>query len=707
MLLAGGVWLSLAAYVVVFLPGLLPWLRVVSHAAPVGYLGNRGDEDLVPWILGWVAHALATQPLHLFDVPINYPAPGQLAGIEHFLSTQVLFGPLFWLTGNAVFAASLVTMLTYPLGALAMERLLVALECARPVAWVGGLLFATGPLQVPGNLLMLKCPTLYLPLVSLMLVRLRARPAADRAAALALALGMALLSSYYMAVLVLMTAAVWIVFDLVGPADGTDRPRFLLSVLGASFAALIVFIAVSVPYLVRPEALGGMLAAEPALVQTFGNALFSQMAINTTGWMLLTLAAAGVFALGDRAASTRRLAAIGLTLTLLAQLLMAGPRLELGPWSIPGPFAVLRATPARFFRYPFRFVAVLGFGLALLASGGLEVLWRRLGRTWGGIGLAAVAATVVVTRIAHLSGSEFEEFPGQSNPIYERVGEVAHARDPGPLLELPLVPPAWDKFGGKGTEVDAMLGSLRNGLPLVTGYTAYTPPHRELVLRNIQRLPQAQALADIVDMSHARWVLLRPADEWTAPNVRVALLGLDGLTHALELDGWDLLRIERTPQHPEWFAAIAAGGQPGRSVLGTPLAPIAEAAARGVVEGVVPPAMIAGRPVPFRLRIRNLGSTTWPSVLPPGANSSHAVRLRVSWWLASVRHELAAATAIDGMPIFHDLSPGESYEQMVWVAVPKTPRLYDFEIAVEQVDGARFAQPGNQPLHGRVTVVPP
>jgi hypothetical protein len=209
-------------------------------------------------------------------------------------------------------------------------------------------------------------------------------------------------------------------------------------------------------------------------------------------------------------------------------------------------------------------------------------------------------------------------------------------------------------------------------------------------------------------MTHARWVLLRPPDEWTTLTVRDALLGLNGLTPTLSLNGWDLLHVERTPQHPEWFAAIAAGRQTGRTVLGTPLAPIAEDAARGTVEGVgaVPPAMIGGSRVPLQLRVRNLGSAVWPTALPPGAPPTQAVCLLALWWPSGVRHERALAAVSADLSILRDLSPGETAAQRVWVPVPEAPGTYDFEIAVEQVDGARFDQPGNQPLRARVTVVP-
>ena len=72
--------------------------------------------------------------------------------------------------------ANAVALASYPLAALAMDRLLLALGCGGLVAWTGGLLFALGPLRVPGNLQVLQYPNVYLPLLALALMRLRREP---------------------------------------------------------------------------------------------------------------------------------------------------------------------------------------------------------------------------------------------------------------------------------------------------------------------------------------------------------------------------------------------------------------------------------------------------------------------------------------------------------------------------------------------------
>src|SRR5262245_27498163 len=86
----------------------LPWLGHVHTALPVDDASD--DAWLIVWVLAWVRHVLATRPSALFEPPLNWPAPGQLAGSEHFLSNQLLFAPLQWATGSSIAAANLTAL---------------------------------------------------------------------------------------------------------------------------------------------------------------------------------------------------------------------------------------------------------------------------------------------------------------------------------------------------------------------------------------------------------------------------------------------------------------------------------------------------------------------------------------------------------------------------------------------------------------------
>src|SRR5262249_8985613 len=186
--------------------------------------------------------------------PVSYPAPAQLAGTEHFLSSQIVFLPVYALTGNALLGANVVALASYPLAAVSMQRLLLALGCAGATAWVGGLVFALGPMRVPANLQLIQYLNLYLPMVALLILRLRERATLGAATALAAVFALGVFSSYYLAIMLGLLAGIWTLVELRRPEP--HRARFLLLVAAATGAGMALLAIVSIPYFVRPEAVG-------------------------------------------------------------------------------------------------------------------------------------------------------------------------------------------------------------------------------------------------------------------------------------------------------------------------------------------------------------------------------------------------------------------------------------------------------------------
>ena len=242
--------LPLAGYVIAFALLALPWLRRLGEGVP--RTSSPYDAQLIIWILAWVARALRVDPTHLFDGNINYPAPHQLTGSEHLLSTQLVFAPLAWMTGNAVIAAGLTTLVLYVLAALAMQQLLRRFGCGAAIAWFVGLDYTIGPAGAMLNLQSLQYPTVWLPAVALCLAALRERPDLARASLLAGTLVAGVLSSYYGAVLLGIVALVWSVFEALRPGRG--RGRFLLLAAAAALIAGAVLAIAARPYVARGAA---------------------------------------------------------------------------------------------------------------------------------------------------------------------------------------------------------------------------------------------------------------------------------------------------------------------------------------------------------------------------------------------------------------------------------------------------------------------
>jgi len=542
---------SFLVYLLLFAALGAAWLRVADRAAPAGYLGNSPDERLVVWILAWVSHALATNPSGVLDANINHPAPAQLTGSEHFLTAQVAFAPLYAVTGNALLAANLTVLLTYPLAALAMQRLLLALGCAWAVASVGGLLYALGAFRVPAHLHLLQYTNLFLPLIALALLRLRRSPGVRTSAWLVLALVSTALSSFYMAVIGGVTGALWGLVELCRP--GRQRWRYALLALVAGCVAAAIFAASAIPYLTRPEVL--VEADEPVATGPMRATLLKVFAEKTrlsAGWLLPRLAALGLLAIFVRDAVARRCLLFGLPLVVVGWITAQGAAASFAGFEFPTPYALFVSGPLRFFRYPWRFVLLVDFGAVLMAAAALQVARVSLGARIGTLAAIGVAAAVLLGQGSGLSGTGLSPFPGQTEPVYDVLARVARTSRPGALLELPYLPPMSKQSPDLvGTEADAMVASTRHWLPLVQGFTGYAPPHRILVDREVNRLPEARSLARLVSMTNLRWVLLRPVEQWPekSRSTRARIEHSPLFELAAAVDGWQLLRVKQPPAH--------------------------------------------------------------------------------------------------------------------------------------------------------------
>jgi hypothetical protein len=701
------------------------WLQVpVGYTAlfalllwPIaGHLGtalparpNPCDSPFIAWVFSWVLHSLTTDPGRLFDAGISYPASGQLTGSEHFLSTQVAFAPLWWLTDNAVLSTNLVALLSYPAAAIAMERLLHAFAYRPAVAWLAGLLFALGPLGVPFNVHVVQYLNFYFPLVALLLVRLRDQPGGRRAVPLTMALVAGALSSYYLALLLAVVAVVWVGCELLQRTPG--RLRFLVLASGAALAAAVVVALVSRAYFDRQ-----MAQSSPEVLIAKG--WWSGFSLAPWGlrgyppryqWIAAGL---GLVALLTRVPGTARMIVPGLVLVPLGTLLMYG--------FPPGLASLVIGSPLGFIKWPHRFALIAGFGDALLVASALQAIGWWAGRWVGALATAGFAAATVVVTALSFGRAEMDpvEALSQHRPVYEAVARIARDRGGGALLEVPFILEGPHRC--MTTEPESMLASTIHRLPLVGGYSGYQPPHRGLLLRTVLALPDAEALDDLIDMTHARWVLVRPPSDWKSTAKWTAVVqGLaasPSLGRAIDLGvpSWTLFPVVRQPMHPEWFQALAAGLRPATTVLGTPLAPIPEDQAVGTVEGVIVthPTYASGI-FGLSVRVRNDGHATWPASPAPSEPLMQALGIEVgvpdTYRTALAARWRSQETGVQGDPqvrsLRRDLPPGETLTQKVVLAAPAAPGTYELEVVLQQIDGARFDRPGNQPLRATVSVL--
>jgi hypothetical protein len=664
---------------------------------------------LVVWILAWVAHALATSPGTLFDANINHPAPLQLTGSDHFLSYQLLFGPLWSITDNPVLATNLLIALTYPIAGTLMYQLLRKQEVRSALAWVAGLVFALGPLRVPPSVVVLQVCGAWLPLVALSVRRVRRRPGPGAAAMCALALIASFFSSYYMAVMALVTAGTWAIFEL--RRLGRERWSFVGWAALSATVALTCLVLFTGPYLFRAASVSP--GRPPAL------SVIMSLFVLQSGFfglpLLVVSPVVGLLAFTQQSSRLRSVALVGLALWLIGTsvALFGGPLMEFGLPSL-----------SRFFRASDRFLVVAGFGATVTAAAGLEALSRQLPSRVAAVLIAAVAVGVVLMREPALANRPTWQVRAVGNRrLYATIGDTITQMGGGALLELPLrgQPDPQRHTLSASLVREAMIGSIYHWLPLLTGFTGYQPPHYRLLLAMIVRLPDPEAFATLVDMTHVRWVLLRAPADWMSPDDRERILRGLTASHDVEpiwsAEGWTLLLVRRTPRHPEWFAAIAAGTRLDATVLGTPLQPLRPGDAVGVVESahelptVRPRARFA-----LPLVVRNAGRATWPVVAPAKlslggfeglgpTSTGYTVELVAHW------HAVPGGPPPRQRPsritLARDIPAGETLRAAAFLSAPTQPGAYLLEVRPRQVRGTPFRGTGNVPSRVIVTVGDP
>ena len=108
-------------------------------------LADSPDTHLIMWILGWDTHALVHHPLSIFDANIYFPRRLTLAYSENLIGSALVAAPVFWLTGNAVLALNVVTLISCALCGVGAWLLARRVGVGALGAALCGLVFAFSP----------------------------------------------------------------------------------------------------------------------------------------------------------------------------------------------------------------------------------------------------------------------------------------------------------------------------------------------------------------------------------------------------------------------------------------------------------------------------------------------------------------------------------------------------------------------------------
>jgi len=680
--LASTVLLALAA---------LPWLsragEAVADPGATGTFSAAADARLLAWVLAWNGHAAWAQPTQWFDANIFHPARNMLAGSESLLGLLPLSLPIGLLTDGPLRLANLTAWLTYPAAAIAMYAYLRLARFAWLPSAVGAVLFCFGPFRLPGDLRVLQLPAFFLPLLSIAMQT--SRP--GRRVPLPVVTLLALTSSLYMGA---MSVFVWLVelaFAL--------RERGVRAAVGLVVSVLPILPLLAIvqwPYVRQAETIPASLdplAGAGVVADLYWHGmLFGESAWRETVAVAIVLGAVGLLSPLIRRRRPDTAWWRSLAFLMVGLLIAAGPSLNLLGFEIPLPLQLFAGTPFGALRAFQRFLVLASFGLCGFAAAGAACLLDLLRARVGLARLAPIVGGVLLLVPGLLGARAMYASPLSALDLGADVDvEVDRilAASSGAVLEIP--PPLPGQYLERALQqANFMLRSTRHWRPLVNGHTGYVPWWHKALLSELSALPDPAAVEAVSELTAVEWIVVHEAlmsaklwAEWRQLPAR-----LPWLRPELDRDGVLLLHVARE-RRTRWADALALGAKfRGHSALGTPLRPLEAAGAWARLSWATrPPARVrTGRAtVEGVLRLRNLGTDTWPALLRPEAPDDHLVVAEATW-------------SRDGRPegpplrlrLPRDVLPGDRVRVPFELPVPDEAGVWTLTFRARQVGGAQF-----------------
>jgi hypothetical protein len=632
-----------------------------------GLWSQRADVYLTIRLLAWGVHA-ATTRAPLLDANVFHPAPGTLALSENLLGAQPLYLPLALATGDPVLAHQATLVLTFAAAFLAMAALVRDWTGAWPAAVAAGTLFATCGLRM-GQMAALHLEgNWYLPLVVLLVRRAALRPGLSAPALLAATLVLVTLHSYYLGYAAFGAAGLVALMAIAGEPQARRRWPALSAAIGAAAACVAI---ASLPYVAAARA-GALVPPTPDLL-----ALGSARPGRTGATVVLAIAVftAPWWRRGLRPGVGGTWPAALVLLAVVGHALALGPVVHLGPWQLPGPFALLaRIVPGLgAFRAPGRLDVLPALGLAALAGIGMAGVGRVLADRLRAVPLAAewaVAALVATAALAVAArGVPLRPIVTRATlpPVYRWLATAER----GAVLELPFHDVERYPLE-REIEAERAYLSVYHWQPLLNGYSGYVPPSYRPVSALVRALPDPRALELLRRTTGLRWVVVHPElppaarAAWRGPAVGDATVVDLGVTE------------------PDLESALLDRAPRATSILGTPLAPLPPEGRIARLAFATPPpaAAYAGIAFPLRLRVENASTVSWPALATPAAG---LVRLAARW-------EDDTGTPVgepwyDRLP--YDLAPGDAVVVELAAVPPLRDGRHRLVVGLAQ-DGAWF-----------------
>jgi hypothetical protein len=533
---------------------------LAARPGSLGRVDSEGDGQFSIWNVAWVAHAILSPNVRLFDANIFHPHRGTLAYSEANLGAGVLAVPGYWLTRNPYVAHNTAVLIALTLSVVGMYLLALRLSGSRPGALVAAIVFTFCPFlfaHTPHVQLLMLGP---LPFALLALHRFVDRQTWWRAILLGLAIAVQALFCAYWGVLAGLLVGLGVLFYAVSRRLWR-QPRWWILTAFAAAASVLLVVPFFLPYLeVQQEGFGRTLAEARVYSSSWRDYLTSSAWMHN--WMLpwlrvqggwvevlfpgfagLFLGGAGAFA-GVRALRLDAAAPSTGRETTIFYLLVAVLALWISLGPAAGLYSVLFHTVPIFslLRAPARFGVAVTFALAVLSSFGVRWILASVPE-----GRRTLLGAVIVG-LAVLDLSMTMPFR-QVAPFPKAYGAIALSR-PGPVAEFPFFYRAADFY----RHSRYMLGSTVHWQPLINGYSDHIPSDFVEMTVPLSSFPNPEGF-DILRARRARYVVFHLAlyDRGNRAAVLSRIAAYERYLRPLvrEEDVWLFEIAEWPDQHPD------------------------------------------------------------------------------------------------------------------------------------------------------------
>ena len=451
----------------------------------------HNDPHFSMWRLEWIAHALRTDPAHLFDTNIFYPEPRTLAYSDATLLEGVVAAPFPWAGAPRVLVYNLLLLGGIAASGMAMFLLARRLTGSAGAALVSAAVFTMAPYRIEHIMHLELQWTMWMPLAFLAVHRAFEERPLRWGAMAGLFIGLQVLSCVYYGIFLAMLVAVLVV--LLAASDAR-RARAALPglALGAVVAAALI-LPYAWPYLQTARALGPRDITE---ITQYSAKPINYLASPPQNWLWGWTA--------DRFGSNEARVFPGLGAVLLAVVgllrrptrlawvyaALAALAVELSFGLNGRPYTWLYETSSALhgLRAPARFAILASCALAVVAGFGFQALGDRL-RTARVRRGALVAVLVLLT--AEVAPSKMFLVRVEDGP--PDVYKMIRAMGSGVVAELPM--PRADAL--PGWDVIYEFWSVNHWHQMLNGYSGYYPPSYMNTLEIMRGFPDDKSIAHL------------------------------------------------------------------------------------------------------------------------------------------------------------------------------------------------------------------